>query len=109
MRRSPVAQKIVTVQRSYVTQEGSMLIMRCTLPCNGVGYGQLSPKKKYEGEVQLFKVTYLKASYRFVIRSEVILTICTIQVVVCRQVTSQWGAADAESKVPSGENTELKR
>ena len=27
----------------------------------------------------------------------------------CVQKTPQWGAADAEIKVPSGENTELKR
>ena len=35
--------------------------------------------------------------------------IIIIDVVVFVIVSPQWGAADAEIKVPSGENTELKR
>ena len=32
-----------------------------------------------------------------------------IHLLPCNQKRPQWGAADAEIKVPSGENTELKR
>ena len=44
----------------------------------------------------------------------VVVFVVVVVVVVClfsfsAAITPQWGAADAEIKVPSGENTELKR